>query len=124
MNYNSIFFNKINNYFQLYSIYRTIIVVYNNYYANIIYNKLILNDHNVIIIDNINTIYKINFDKLEERVVIINYYLFYYLIYYLFNNNYLDNFNFIIFYNINFKIKSLLLNFYNFIYKFNNTIFL
>jgi hypothetical protein len=124
MNYNSIFYNKINNYFQLYSIYRTIIVVYNNNYANIIYNKLILNDHNVIIINNINTIYKINFDKLEERVVIINYYLFYYLIFHLFNYNLLHNFNFIIFYNIDYKIKSLLLNFYNFIYKFNNTIFL
>ncbi len=124
MNYNSIFFNKINNYFQLYSIYRTIIIVYNDYYANNIYNFLLFNDYSPIIINDTKTICNINFDKLEQRVIIINYYLFYYLIFHLFNNNLLHNFNFIIFYNIDYKIKSLLLNFYNFIYKFNNTIFL
>lgn len=110
------FIDTIENIYKNISIYFSIIIVNNKKDIKYISKKLKLCNHSTYSIYNN---YTLNNFKMNDRIVIITYDLFYNFI-----NIYNYNiFNFIAFYNIEYSIKHLLINYYyNISYNNNNNI--
>lgn len=111
------FINNINHIYSEKSIYRSIIIVNNNNDANNIYNDLVKQNYSINIINNTNSLNNLilNYNNLNERMLIIKYNLIFKFIFYLYQIQHFDVFNYIFLYNMNKYNNSTFLNFYYYI---------
>jgi hypothetical protein len=111
------FINNINHIYSEKSIYRSTIIVNNNNDANNIYNDLVKQNYSINIINNTNSLNNLilNYNNLNERMLIIKYNLIFKFIFYLYQIQHFDVFNYIFLYNMNKYNNSTFLNFYYYI---------
>ena len=100
-----LYLDLLDDYCKNYNIYKSIIIVPNNKSLSNIYNKLKEKDHSILQVDKFN-IFKNDYNSLDYRIILINYQNIYALIYILKYLKIFDNFNLILFYNINSTLKT------------------